>query len=209
MKGAFSGSFLKGAKNYFFADAFSSALAFITVPVFTRFLTPSDYGIMAVFTSGTTLLSMLLGMGVYSSISRRYYEADSDFENYLGSIVFFQLLASAVFAGALWTLRPQFIRFLCLPDSLFTYFIAAVFFRIFIQLGFMYLRTSRDSKNYSSLSVFQCATAAFFGICFVVNLDTNRYMGKVYAELLVGSIVLCIFLRGFFRIAGGNFNVSI
>jgi O-antigen/teichoic acid export membrane protein len=43
-------------------------IGFITAPIFTRLLTPSDYGQVAVYSAWASLCSLLVGLQTYGSI---------------------------------------------------------------------------------------------------------------------------------------------
>lgn len=57
-------------KNYFSADIATKAIGFISVPIFTRLLTQQDYGILAVFSSYVGIMTVILSLNSYASISR-------------------------------------------------------------------------------------------------------------------------------------------
>jgi O-antigen/teichoic acid export membrane protein len=65
----------KDVVAYSAGDILLRASAFITLPIYTRVLTPSDYGVWAYVTSGVTLLSVALALGGDQAYSRFYFEA--------------------------------------------------------------------------------------------------------------------------------------
>jgi O-antigen/teichoic acid export membrane protein len=52
-------------------------LAFVLLPVYTRYLSPAEYGIVALTVTCTVLLSMLYPLGLRGAVSRTYYESGS------------------------------------------------------------------------------------------------------------------------------------
>jgi O-antigen/teichoic acid export membrane protein len=60
---------------YSVGDLLLRATAFITLPIYTRILTPADYGVWAYATAAVTLLSALLAVGGDQAYSRFYFEA--------------------------------------------------------------------------------------------------------------------------------------
>lgn len=206
MKSYSSDRFLKGARNYFLADAFSSALGFITVPIFTRLLNPSDYGLFAVYTSSATILSLIISLGLYSSITRRYYEEDNDFDNFLGTIVSLQLVAAVALGSTLWIFRAYLIKIFVLPQTVFYLVLVGCFLKIFIQLGFIFLRTTRDSRTYSIIFITQCIVVSVMGMAWVYNMGSDKYLGKIYAELVVNTGLMIFFVGGFSKVAAFDFK---
>lgn len=66
---------IKDVGFYSAGDLLLRATAFITLPIYTRVLTPTDYGVWAYATAGVTLLSALLAVGGDQAYSRFYFEA--------------------------------------------------------------------------------------------------------------------------------------
>jgi O-antigen/teichoic acid export membrane protein len=50
-------------------------LAFVLLPVYTRYLSPAEYGIVALALTCTVALGMLYPLGLRSAVSRTYYES--------------------------------------------------------------------------------------------------------------------------------------
>ena len=63
------------SKNYVTAELFNYGLAFITMPIFTRLLNPTDYGILAVLTSFIAIFGIIYSLGFKGAIVRYYYES--------------------------------------------------------------------------------------------------------------------------------------
>jgi len=84
--------FISHSKNYLSAEIFTKALAFISVPIFTRLLLPNEYGILAIFSSIISIFTILLGFNIRGAVARYYYEKSNDFAEFLGSNLLFILL---------------------------------------------------------------------------------------------------------------------
>src|SRR5262245_12579681 len=69
---------LKNATIYLTASIMQRGLAFFLAPLYTRFLTPTDYGVTGVVGSLVPIWSLLFGLGVQSSVTRLYYKYKAD-----------------------------------------------------------------------------------------------------------------------------------
>ena len=65
---------LSHAKNYFSADMATKAIGFISIPIFTRLLTQSEYGISSVFLSYVSIFTILFSLNCTAAVSRYYFE---------------------------------------------------------------------------------------------------------------------------------------
>lgn len=85
------------------ADVFTNLVNFLLVPLYTAFLTPADYGDLALLLLFSTLAKILFRMGLDSAFFRVHYDlkTDSERRRLAGSAFLFSALAGgALFAVA-------------------------------------------------------------------------------------------------------------
>lgn len=81
-------SLLKTSLSYVMATVIVKGLNFLTTPIFTRVMSPSDFGIVSNFTVWAQLLAIVIcGQIMSGLIAARYSIAESRFDNYVASIV--------------------------------------------------------------------------------------------------------------------------
>jgi len=85
------------AMIYVTGDVLIKATNLLLLPVLTRFLTPADFGVLASVTAFSTVLSLLLQLGLGNSLMRFYPDAESD-------DVRRRLVGTIVLATAVWAL---------------------------------------------------------------------------------------------------------
>src|SRR5438552_18779962 len=56
----------------------SRSIAFLLLPLYTRVLTPQEYGIRAMVSLGTEVIALMVAFGLKEAINRFYTGADSD-----------------------------------------------------------------------------------------------------------------------------------
>ena len=59
---------------YGIANLLDRIISFIMIPVYTRFLTPSDYGILELLYITSSVLSIFIGVGIESAVGRFYFD---------------------------------------------------------------------------------------------------------------------------------------
>jgi O-antigen/teichoic acid export membrane protein len=69
---------LTGSSVYLASNLFTAALAFALLPIFTRYLTPSEYGEVAMFQALIAALSALVGLNATAASGRKYYDGEPD-----------------------------------------------------------------------------------------------------------------------------------
>ncbi len=70
---------------YMTLEVVTNGISFFLLPVYTRILTPRDYGILAVVASLTSFLSVGYGLGLPAASNRFYFERPDD-RQYLGTL---------------------------------------------------------------------------------------------------------------------------
>ncbi len=74
----------------------SKAISFVMLPVYTRFLTPSDYGVLELIEMTLDVIAILGGARIAAGIFRYYHKASNDSER------------NAVISTALWVLAGSY-----------------------------------------------------------------------------------------------------
>ena len=77
-------------------NLFNKALAFFTIPIFTRLLTTSEYGIAQTYLSWVSILTLIVGLSLGNSIRTAYVDFHDDIEGYMSSIFGLSLLSFLV-----------------------------------------------------------------------------------------------------------------
>lgn len=97
-------SLAKHTLAYGVTNAVASAIPAFVGPILTHYLTPTDYGISAVFLAAFNFLGPLSGMGVQTAFRRRYYEKETyHYPSYIYSATLWSLiqLLAITFVAAL------------------------------------------------------------------------------------------------------------
>lgn len=174
------GNTLKHAKNYFTGNIAIKGLGFISMPVFTRLMSPEDYGIVSVYNASLGILGILLSLNMANSISRYYYEEDkTDFDEFLSSI--FQVVAILLLPISIILIIFQdfFMNWLELPVSLVYFLIIGLFFYIINSIFQQILVSRKRSKEYVSVNIFQAYGSFGLSWLFLVTIQGSQYLLRV------------------------------
>ena len=193
-------SIIQGSTIYSAGQILTRATGFILIPIYTRHLTPEDYGIIGILNVIVTVLTAALSLGAYQAQTRFYYDYQEDRQK-VGELLFtinvilvgFTLLIclGLTFAGRTLfglVIKSEAITFY--PFIVLTIWIT--FLNIVNQLvPYYYIAT----KRYTSCSVvlfFQFLLRTGFIILFVVFLGQGA-LGSVKGMFLGQLAVLALF----------------
>lgn len=79
---------------YCIADLLTKGTGFLLLPIYTRLLSPEDYGILAVVTAITAIVLPVITLGARGAVHRFFYQFDDSLERkkFYGSLWFFFLI---------------------------------------------------------------------------------------------------------------------
>lgn len=198
--------FIRHSKNYLLAEFVTRAMGFITIPIFTRLLLPEEYGILAIFASIISIFTVFMGVNFNGAVSRYYYEKNNDFASYLGSITLFLVFFNLLLILTTYFFRERLSSFFRIDSDLFLLAIVISSLNCFVFIFLSYLQASKNSRQYAAISLAQNLTIIILAIFWVYILDTNRYLGRIYAQLLITGIVF--FYIGYNIILLSRFSIQ-
>lgn len=172
--------------------------AFLTLPVFTRLLSTSDFGVYNAYIAYEQIFTAILGVGFYGTIKNAKLDFKENFKKYLSSIVFLSVLififitAAANVAYPIYCNELDFSRFVtnCL---LFQSFGAYMLYLYGVKLNaeFRY----RSFLIMSSINVLGNTVLSIILILFV--FPNERYLGRILGSAipLIGiGVALCFLI---------------
>lgn len=186
------GDVLSHAKNYLAGNVATKALGFISIPVFTRLMDETDYGIVAVYTATLGIIAPITTLNATDSISRYYYEKkQSDFGVFLSSIVQFIFLIQV----------PVLLFFLIFQESVMGWLGLPVSLSLFLILGILHadvqrvfrsvLISQKLSKPYVGVNILQAYGGFGLSWLLLVISSGSRYLLRISGLVFTQIISAC------------------
>ena len=198
LRALFSHSLVYGS-----ADVFATALGVLLLPVYTAWLSASDYGTLALLILFGTLAKILVRVGLDAGFFRVYYDLETDEERrrLAGTALVFSTAAAALFLAAVALLRGPITRVLFghqAPAAGWVVLVAAdvsLGALLFVPLNL--LRIEDRPRLFSALAIFRHALNAALKVAFLAG--GAGLAGVLWGDLLsTGALVLAVLplLRG-------------
>jgi len=184
---------LKHSSIYIFGMILSKAVSFILLPLYTRYLTPEDYGVLGLIYMTSDVLTMLLAMGLTASVLR-FYSAEEIQENknkvistalIAGSILFVGIFGILSFYAGL-TSQIVFGSTDYTPHCRLMYFTMVLFATIEVPLA--YLRASARSFEFVIINTVRLVLQLGLNIWFIVFLGQG-VLGVLYSTLITFVVI--------------------
>ena len=99
---------------YTTANIFLKGCLFLTLPIFTRLLSPHDFGIYNTYMAYEALLSAILGLGLYGTVKNAKLDYGEDFNSYMSSVLTLSLICFSLLICVInlfWNLIQPYWQF--------------------------------------------------------------------------------------------------
>jgi len=191
---------------YFFSNITVALIPFFLLPILTRYIGPEGYGVIAVFTTFTSMISTVIGLNSHNILTIRWYDKDQiEFQKYIMAcfaiLIFSDLLMIVIFYGLKdWLLTQLSIRAFWLYAAII---ISTAAFITQIRLSIWQFQ--EKSINYGSTQFGQSLINGLLSYALVV-VFLNDYEGRLWGQVV--SVVFIGLVSFFSLYKEGLFALS-
>ena len=158
---------------YMLGSIASRMIGFIMIPVYTRFLTPTDYGILELVSLTIDIVGMLAVLGINSAITRFYYDYKEQNErDEVITTALISTFALAMIPTTILIMNANWLSSLVFDKPDYAYFFQLLLLSNFLDLILMIpmtvLTIRERSKAYVVFSMIRLVLALSLNIYFVV-----------------------------------------
>ncbi len=180
---------------YLFGSVLNRGIAFLLLPVYTRYLQPADYGIVAICTSIIYVLLPVLTLNLSAAVNLLYFKLDEkEYKSLLSTVWLWYLIIPLLITCILEILGSFFAHTLFPTIAWHPYLRLAVwiaFLNIAQQLPLAIYYAKQKAAYYAFFSVAFFATNAGFLLYFLIVREAGA-LGVLQAQaisLLLATIV--------------------
>lgn len=200
---------VRGSAVYALANFGIKALSFLLLPVYTRFLTPADYGVISLAETLALIAALLCGLGLDAGIQRLYFqfvENRAELSRYLGSVLRFAVAVDLGVLALSFAFGPALLRGLA-PNFQVAFFpyialaVGAAAATQLLQLRLSLFQSEGRPVAYAALTFVFFALTAGLGIHVVVFRRMSAYgmlLAKLVAAVLLAVAALALLFRWLF-----------
>jgi len=203
---------LKHSLIYGAGAVISKAVGFLMIPVYTRYLTPEDYGILEILTLTSFIITWIFSMGLDSSILRFYFDYDTEKEKKqvistgLIFLIGVMLLGTSILLNFVSKFSLIFLDTVEYSHYFRIIFITT-FFQVILNIPLTYLRAKDQSVLFVAISLCRLIIALSLNIYLIVFLNMG-VLGVLYSSLITSSFICVIMLFIIFKEIGFVFSLN-
>ncbi|MDY6896187.1 MAG: oligosaccharide flippase family protein, partial [Thermotogota bacterium] len=152
------GFLLKHSTIYGISTVLSQAIGFIMLPVYTRYLTPKDYGVLNLIEITTAMAGMILTTGIADTISRFYYDhKEQNKRNKTVSTLYISYFIICFGISPIFYFSSPILSTVILDSQKYTQYFYISFISLvlggLLDIGLIYLRILNKSVIFTLISV--------------------------------------------------------
>lgn len=193
-------SLLSDAAVYLVSNILNSAIPFALLPVLTRYLSPAEYGEVAMFQTLLIALGAFTGFSVVGAVSRKYYDkdiVDSELKNFIASGLQVLFASSSVVFLVLLLNRERLSDWLGLQPVWLFYAVLMSAAMVVIQLRLGQWQVRQMARKYGILQISLSLLNMAISLILVVVLMQGA-AGRIWAQVgasVAFAIVALLLLR--------------
>lgn len=192
---------LTGSATYLLSNLLSAAIPFLLLPILTRFLSPAQYGQVAIYQTLLTGLVAFIGLTGNGAAAVKYYESDitaTELKYYIGSCFLvlaatsaLALLVTGAFIGPISTwlgLEPRWL--------MLSVVVASATFTVSMRMTQWQIR--KQASKYGAFQVSQSLVNVLLSLVLVVGLlqgAQGRIIGLSAAPLCFATLAVFLLYR--------------
>lgn len=193
------------AGYYIFINIWVGLIPFLLLPILTRFLSPQEFGLVALYTSLVALFSALFTIGVNGVIGRMYFDFhEKEFNEFVGTCLAIVVIASFIVAATLFYFSDKFEVAIKFPMNWLWALILAAFSQALFSIGIAVLQVKMAARQFAVAQLMQSILFAALTLLLVVFFE-NGWEGRILAQVIAGALSALVMVTYLIRIHSINF----
>lgn len=189
-------SFIGGAGIYLFSNILNAVIPFILLPILTRYLSPEEYGEVAMFQTLLGALGAFIGMTFVGAANRKYYDANlnkAELAEFIGSCIQLAVISAMIVFSVLFLFRSDFSEWLALPPSYILFAVLVSLSTVILSLRLGQWQVSKQAVKYGALQVSNSLVNMLLSLLLVVALLQGA-AGRIDAQIITSIVFLVVAL---------------
>lgn len=174
------------------------AISFLSIPIFTKLLSPADFGIYEVFNNTVRFLTVIISLNLYTGFYRYYFEDKALKQELMQFLLRLSFIVFVLSAILLFLFKPYLMSLANLPNDVFIWIIISIFSSIALNFFTTYNNAQQFSTRAGIWQLVIQILKVVFSIIFILYFSKN-YLGRIVGENGIVFIITLIVIVIYFR----------
>ncbi len=181
---------------YAFGNIIQRIVSFIMLPIYTRYLTPADYGTIELLSMILDVTSIITGLGIGQAVFRFYsfYERENEKKEIISTSLMLVIMVNILGFLTILSFSSPLSHFVFGSDNYIRYiqlFSITLVFQAANTIPFIFIRIQQRPWMFVSLSVCKLFLQLSLNIYFVVLLNM-KVEGVIYSALISSGFMALV-----------------
>ena len=191
---------LRSGIGYTLGNMLIKGINFLTLPIFSRLLSPEEFGVYNVFASYDAILFVIIGLALHASIQSANLEFRGEINRYTSSVSLVYILNGAVLMAVAVLFQRQLSGLLGLPPVAVSLLVLGSFASAVLTL--YNTRISLDYAYKKYLLVSACSSLSNVIVSLILILTVfreNRALGRIIGSVVPLFVISLVLLLSFYK----------
>ena len=172
---------------YTLSNLIDKVIPFLLLPFLTRFLTKSEYGLLANYQSMLQFVLPIVGINAASAYTKHYFNKDFNQDKYISACLRLLLITSAFSLAGIYGLSSIIEEYTQVPKSVYWTVVLYSFFHNFSDILLAKWRVKYQATKFAVFKILRTSIEALLSILLILSFDQN-WLGRVEAQVIAYSI---------------------
>lgn len=193
---------LAGSAVYLVSNILNATVPFALLPVLTRYLSPEQYGEVAMFQTLLGALAAFIGLSMSGAAGRKFYDGNlgkNDLGEFIGACLQILLLTSLISLIAIFIFGSHFSAWLGLDRQWVLLAVLVCAANVVLQLRLGQWQVRKQALKYGSLQISRSLLEMILSLSMVVVLlkgADGRISAQVWTTAIFALVALWLLKRG-------------
>lgn len=194
---------IEAGVSYIIGNMLIKGIPFFTLPLFTRLMSTTDFGIYNIYLSYESIVGIILGCGLSGTVRVAKVKLNSQFEEYISAVFYLLILLNIAFGILGQLFFPVLNGDSWMSSSLLTaLFVNCLCTQIYGISNAKFAINGEIKKNlFFSFLMTVLNVAISLLLCLFVFKD-NPYLGRIHGTVLAGLAVTALLFINQLKITG-------
>lgn len=181
----------RNAGIYTLGHIFNAAIPFMLMPILTRYLSPEDYGITAIFAVLIGIYTPFVGINLHGFVSVSYFRSRNNFKLIVSTMFHILAISLTVTTLITWLTSNVIERLSSFPADWLWSVIFLCFTNFFIVVLQNVQQVQGHAKQYTIIQISHTVMNLLMSIVLVVIFSMN-WQGRILAQVISGLFFMVI-----------------
>jgi O-antigen/teichoic acid export membrane protein len=192
----FSHRLFKNVSIYAITNVIVRVIPFLLLPILTRYLTPSDYGIVATFQVILGITIVFVGLNAHGAVAVNFFKLNKEeLGVYIGNVIYILSASFICTFSIMIVMKWSLSHLLKFPESWLPIIAFVALSQSIFTLTLILWQVEQRSLPYGIFQIVQTITNIILSLYFVVALDwrwQGRLLGIIITSIIFGFISIFI-----------------